>query len=69
MPGVGVMTKLVSEGPFVATETLHSDLRELGGGPHLVGVAGDEEDGTVTPAVLPSVSAVINRVCGRKEMT
>jgi hypothetical protein len=47
VPGVGVMAKLVAEGPFVASETLHGDLRELGGGPHLVGVPGDEEDGTV----------------------
>src|ERR671911_2513927 len=47
VPGVGVVMKLVVVRSFVAPETVHSDLRELGGGPHLVGVAGDEEDGTV----------------------
>src|SRR5215203_918842 len=47
VPGVGVVTKLVAVRPFVAPETVHGDLRELGGGPNLVGVAGDEENGTV----------------------
>ena len=40
VPGVGV-------GSFGAPEAVHGDLRELGGGPHLIGVTGDEEDGSV----------------------
>lgn len=43
MPAVGIVAKPVV---VVAPETLHGDLRELGGGPHLVGITGDEEDGS-----------------------
>jgi hypothetical protein len=47
VPRVRIATKLVAVRPFEATETVHGDLRELGGRPNLVGVAADEEDGTV----------------------